>query len=68
MDATRIYVEVRVDAAGRPVRAFVSGGTKDEQLKDAIVRSLMQKRYVPAKVTDQYVDATLTAQCRIEVR
>jgi len=68
VDATRVYVEVRVDADGRPVRASVTGGTEDKQLKDAIVHSLMQKRYVPAKENDHYVDATLTVECRIEVR
>jgi TolA-binding protein len=66
--ATRVYVEVRVDADGRPVRASVSGGAADKQLKDAIVHSLMQKRYAPAKERDRYVDATLTIECRIEVR
>jgi hypothetical protein len=68
VDATRVYVEIRVDADGRPVRASVSGATEDKQLKDAIVHSLMQKRYVPAKANDHYVDATLTVECRIEVR
>ena len=68
VDATRVYVEVRVDADGRPVRASVTGGTEDKQLKDAIVHALMQKRYVPAKENDHYVDATLTVECRIEVR
>ncbi len=68
VDATRVYVEVRVDADGRPVRASVSRGAEDKQLNDAIVHSLMQKRYVPAKENDNYVDATLTVECRLEVR
>ena len=68
VDATRVYVEIRVDAEGRPARASVAGGTEDKQLKDAIVHSLMQKRYAPAKENDHYVDATLTIECRIEVR
>lgn len=68
VDATRVYVEVRVDADGRPVRASVFRGAEDKQLNDAIVHSLMQKRYAPAKENDHYVDATLTVECRIEVR
>ncbi len=68
VDAMRVYVEVRVDADGRPVRASVSRGAEDKQLNDAIVHSLMQKRYVPAKENDNYVDATLTVECRLEVR
>jgi hypothetical protein len=68
VDATRVYVEVRVDADGRPVRALVFRGSEDKQLNDAIVRSLMQKRYAPAKENDHYLDATLTVECRVEVR
>lgn len=68
VDASRLYVEVRVGADGKPVRASVIGGTDDKQLKDAIVHSLMQKRYAPAKEKDRYVDATLTVECRVEVR
>jgi hypothetical protein len=67
-EATRAYVEVRVDADGKPVRASVIGGTEDKALKDALTHSLMQKRYVPAKEGDSYVDATLTLECRLEVR
>ena len=68
VDATRVYVEVRVDAYGRPVRASVSRGAEDKQLNDAIVHSLMQKRYAPAKENDHYLDATLAVECRFEVR
>lgn len=68
VDASRLYVEVRVGADGKPVRASVIGGTDDRELKNAIVHSLMQKRYVPAKESDHYVDATLTVECRVEVR
>lgn len=68
VEATRLYVEIRVDAGGRPVRASVVGGTNDKQLKEAIVHSLMQKRYAPAKENDTYVDATLTIECKLEVR
>jgi hypothetical protein len=68
VEAMRLYVEIRVDADGRPVRASVLGGTDDRPLKEAVVHTLMQKRYVPAKERDAYVDATLTVQCRLEVR
>lgn len=68
VDASRLYAEVRVSADGKPMRASVIGAAGDRQLQDAIVHSLMQKRYVPAKENDQYVDATLTVECRIEVR
>jgi hypothetical protein len=68
VEAMRLYIEIRVDADGRPVRASVIGGTDDKQLKEAVVHALMQKRYAPAKEHDAYVDATLTVQCRLEVR
>ncbi len=68
VEAKRLYIEIRVDADGRPVRASVIGGTDDRQLKEAVVHLLMQRRYAPAKEHDSYVDATLTIECRVEVR
>jgi len=68
VEAKRLYIEIRVDADGKPVRASVIGGTDDKQLKDAVVHSLMQRRYVPAKEHDSYIDSTLTIECRVEVR
>jgi hypothetical protein len=37
-------------------------------LKEAVVHSLMQKRFAPTKEQHAYLDATLTVQCRLEVR
>ena len=68
VEAKRLHVEIRVDADGKPVRASVIGGTDDKQLKEAVAHSLMQRRYVPAKDHGSYVDATLTIECRVEVR
>lgn len=68
IEAKRLYIEIRVDADGRPVRASVIGGTHDKQLKEAVVHLLMERRYAPAKEHDSYVDATLTIECRVEVR
>jgi hypothetical protein len=68
VEAKRLYIEIRVDADGRPVRASVIGGTDDKQLKEAVVHLLMRRRYAPAKDHDSYVDATLTIECRLEVR
>ena len=65
VDATSVDIEVRVSADGRPIRASVFGGAEDKQLKDAIVHSMMQKRYAPAKANDNYLDATLTVECRV---
>lgn len=66
--AKRVYVEIRVDAQGNPVSASVMRGIDDKQVKEAVVHSLMQQRYVPAKENDTYIDATLTIECRLEVR
>lgn len=68
VEAKRLYVEIRVDADGNPVRASVVGGTDNKKLKETIVHSLMQRRYAPAKENDTYVNATLTVECRLEVR
>lgn len=68
VEAKRVYLEIWIDATGTPVRASVIGGTDSKQLKEALVRSLMQRRYAPAKENDTYVDASLTVECRLEVR
>jgi len=68
VEAKRLYLEIGIGADGNPVRASVIGGTDNKQLREAVVHSLMQRRYAPAKENDTYVDATLTVECRLEVR
>lgn len=68
VEASRLYVEVSVDAAGRPVRASVVKSDHDQVVTNAVVASLMRKRFVPARVNDRYIESALTIECRLEVR
>lgn len=68
IEVTRVYVDVRVDASGRPLRATILRDAGDEPLRRAVSNSLMHKRYVPAKTGDAYVASSMTVECRLEVR
>lgn len=68
IEPTLLLFEIRVGANGRPIRVESIRGTTNRELQDAVTHVLMESRFLPVKEGDQYLDGTLTAQCRIEVR
>ena len=68
VEASRVYVVVRVDADGRPLRASVVKSDQDQIVTDALVHSLMRKRFVPARMNNRFIESAVTIECRLEVR
>jgi hypothetical protein len=68
IEAKQLIFEIRVGANGRAVRVESVKGTDDRALQDAVTHVLMDSRFLPVKEGDHYLDGTLMAKCRLEVR